>query len=107
MTPTDTMMPVTPARVRARPCDSPRHETIAQSSAPEMQQTGEHDEAEQPVVEEHEEQDEQQADEAGDDAGAQRVLAERRRHGLHGLGLELHRQRAVAQHEGEVLASPR
>ena len=104
MTPIDTMMPVMPARVSARP----RRLTEVGDDRPEQsagdeKATRHHDEAEPPVVDEHEEHDEQQADDARDDAGPQRVLTEARRHGLHGLGNERHGQRAVAEHEGEVL----
>ncbi len=45
------------------------------------------------------------ADEAGDPGCSQRVLAERRRHGLHGLRLQLDRQRTTVEHAGEVAAS--
>ena len=55
------------------------------------------DPRQRPVVEEHEQQDEADADQAGHDAGPERVLAERRRHGLHRLRLHLDRGRAVLQ----------
>ena len=65
-----------------------------------------HHEPEGPVVHEHVEADEAKADEAGDEAGAQRVGAEGGRHGLDGLGLEGDRQRAVPEDEGQVLGLP-
>src|SRR5690606_34318064 len=55
------------------------------------------------VVEEHVAGGEGEADEAGDDARAEGTLAERRGHRLGLLGLELDRQRAVAQGDGERL----
>ena len=46
------------------------------------------------------------ADEAGDERRPQRVLAERGRHGLHGLRLELDREGAAVEHPGQERASP-
>ena len=68
-------------------------------------ETDAHDQAEQPVVEEHVERDEAEADEAGDDARVELVLAERRRDALHRLlvPVELHRQRAVRKHGARSL----
>ena len=76
---------------------------IVHSSAAHTVRPSDDHEAEGPVVEEHVERDQGEADEAGDEAGPQRVVAQRGRHRLHRLALELDRQRAVAQHEGQVL----
>ena len=82
MTPTDTMMPVTPASVSVSPWCVESHVTSEKNIMPVSAEPDPHDEAEHPVEEDHVERDEREADEAGDDAGVQLVLAERRRHAL-------------------------
>ena len=99
MTPTDTTMPVTPARLSATP--EPGDDRVEQRRP--HAQPEHHDEAEGPVVEDHVEAHEREAEEAGGQPGLQRVLAERGRHGLHRLRLEGDRQDAVAERQGQVL----
>ena len=100
MTPTDTMMPVTPASVSVEPATRRQVRREREEQHAGEREPADDDEAEQPVEEDHVERDEREADEAGDDAGVQLVLAERRRHALDRLLVlvELHRQRAVPQH---------
>ena len=72
---------------------------------PGEREAEDHHASEQAVVDEHVQRDEEQADDAGDAMpGVELVLAERsaRRSARWLLGVELHRQRAVAEHEREV-----
>ena len=106
VTPTDTMRPAMPASDRARPCVFDRNEMTVQINAPETARPTDDDQAEQAVVQHHEDQDQADADEAGDPRGAQRVLAERRRHGLHRLGLQLTGSEPLLSTRARLLASP-
>ena len=56
--------------------------SACRAPSPLRSEPGDHDEAEQPVEDEHVERDEREADDAGDDAGVELVVAERRRHVL-------------------------
>ena len=76
---------------------------IDQSSAPSMASLTMASSAEQPVEGDHVDGHQDEADEAGDQAGVQGVAAERGRHDLRLLLLELDGQRAVLQRRGEVL----
>ena len=61
MTPTDTMMPVTPASVSVSPCALDRYDTSREEHHPGEPEPDHHDEAEQPVEEDHVERDERRA----------------------------------------------
>ena len=81
------------------------YETSGEEQHAGEHETEPHDQAEHPVVEDHVERDEAEADETGDDAGRAagpcRASATRSDRLL--VLVELHRQRAVPQHEREVL----
>ena len=104
--PTDTMMPVTPASV-SDDLDIEDHREYPRDQRVERgateQEPGDHDETEEPVVEEHVERDQREPEEPGDDPGVELVLAERRRDVLHADLLELHGQRAVVDQLRQVL----
>ena len=103
MVPTDTTMPMMPDNVSARPWLADSQHTRPYMKPPHTHEAGDDHEAEAPVVEEHVEGDEGDAHGAGEEAGVERVGAEGGRHLLEGDLVELDGQRAVAQHEGQVL----